>query len=180
MRYCQIATIAVTTPIFWPELSSVSPCSICASKNAAVAGRIDQMARLAVPAGLRQPFAHGHRRSPGRWPRRSRFPPAIRRTIGCPRSCRNAPPRRRTRPRRRRDRRSQDPRRSRAPPPAHRRSRARHRASRHGSGFPDASPTAPFLPLARLRPRMLATPSISASSPASRSRSANHSRAAIS
>jgi hypothetical protein len=30
-RYCQIATIAVTTPIFRPEVSSVSPCSIWAS-----------------------------------------------------------------------------------------------------------------------------------------------------
>ena len=35
MRYCQIATIAVTTPIFRPPASSVSPCSICASKKPA-------------------------------------------------------------------------------------------------------------------------------------------------
>ena len=33
--YCQMATMAVTTPILSPVLSSVSPCSICASKNAA-------------------------------------------------------------------------------------------------------------------------------------------------
>ena len=33
-EYCQIATIAVTTPMRSLSLSSVSPCSICASKNA--------------------------------------------------------------------------------------------------------------------------------------------------
>ena len=33
MRYCQIATIAVTTPILSRLCSSVSPCSMCASKN---------------------------------------------------------------------------------------------------------------------------------------------------
>jgi hypothetical protein len=34
MPYCQIATIAVTTPMRSSPISSESPCSMCASKNA--------------------------------------------------------------------------------------------------------------------------------------------------
>ena len=59
MRYCQIPTMEVTTPILRPPLSSVSPCSICASRYPICRAAFGLRARPAGKARVAQGLAHG-------------------------------------------------------------------------------------------------------------------------